>query len=412
MKYKRADGQTVRPRWSCSTIRRPTSRPGRCRSAPPAKASWPAPSWAWPVPARRSAGIMPCTVIRPGDMADNILDRDKHPEWNGERTKMVYAFPDEREALAAVRRAPGREPAGGQRRAKRRPSSTVHNREAMDEGAHVAWPERFNPDELSALQHAMNLKLQDEAAFFAEYQNEPLPEDSCDADELTADQIAAKINRHAARRRADRRAVTSRCSSTCRPTLLFYVVAGWEDDFTGYVIDYGTYPDQQRPYFTLRDARHTLATGDQGQRARRRDLCRAGSAHQRLTWPRVAARRRRDAADRACLIDANWGNVDRRGLPVLPAVAARRHRDAQPRPVRRCVEPAVLRVQAQGRATGSGHNWRMPNVQGKRAIRHVVFDTNYWKSFVHARLAVAMGDRGCLSLFGDDPNSIGCLPSI
>ena len=36
---------------------------------------------------------MPCTVIRPGDMADNILDRDKHPEWNGERTKMVYAFP-------------------------------------------------------------------------------------------------------------------------------------------------------------------------------------------------------------------------------------------------------------------------------------------------------------------------------
>ena len=26
-------------------------------------------------------------------MADNILDRDKHPEWNGERTKMVYAFP-------------------------------------------------------------------------------------------------------------------------------------------------------------------------------------------------------------------------------------------------------------------------------------------------------------------------------
>ena len=43
----------------------------------------------------------------------------------------------------------------------------------------------------------------------------------------------------------------------------------------------------------------------------------------------------------------------------------------------------------------------MPNVQGKRAVRHVLFDTNFWKSFVHARLAVAMGDRGCLSLFGD-----------
>jgi len=48
-----------------------------------------------------------------------------------------------------------------------------------------------------------------------------------------------------------------------------------------------------------------------------------------------------------------------------------------------------------------GLNWRIPNVQGKRAVRHVVFDTNYWKSFVHTRLAVAMGDRGCLSLFGE-----------
>jgi hypothetical protein len=51
-----------------------------------------------------------------------------------------------------------------------------------------------------------------------------------------------------------------------------------------------------------------------------------------------------------------------------------------------------------------GHNWRIPNVQGKRAVRHVVFDANYWKSFVYSRLAVPMGDRGCLSLFGDNPD--------
>jgi hypothetical protein len=46
----------------------------------------------------------------------------------------------------------------------------------------------------------------------------------------------------------------------------------------------------------------------------------------------------------------------------------------------------------------------MPNVHGKRAVRHVLFDTNFWKTFVHARLAVPMGDRGCLSLFGDKPD--------
>ena len=41
--------------------------------------------------------------------------------------------------------------------------------------------------------------------------------------------------------------------------LLFFVVAAWEEDFTGYVVDYGTFPDQKRPYFTLRDARSTLS---------------------------------------------------------------------------------------------------------------------------------------------------------
>lgn len=35
----------------------------------------------------------------------------------------------------------------------------------------------------------------------------------------------------------------------------------------------------------------------------------------------------------------------------------------------------------------------------------MLFDTNYWKSFVQARLKVAIGDRGCLSLFGDRPET-------
>ncbi len=39
------------------------------------------------------------------------------------------------------------------------------NRAAMDDGAIIAWPQRHNTDELSAIQHAMNLKLQDEAAY-------------------------------------------------------------------------------------------------------------------------------------------------------------------------------------------------------------------------------------------------------
>ena len=51
-----------------------------------------------------------------------------------------------------------------------------------------------------------------------------------------------------------------------------------------------------------------------------------------------------------------------------------------------------------------GHNWRIPNVRGKRAVRHVVYDTDAWKSFIHSRLAVTMADPGCVSLFGRKPD--------
>ncbi|HOM17358.1 MAG TPA: hypothetical protein PLQ00_08520, partial [Thermoguttaceae bacterium] len=145
-------------------------------------------------PGEKISGIMPCTVIRPGDMADRILDRNLHPEWNGERTKMVYQWPKNEELwkrYAELRAESFRRGGSG----KDATEFYRKNREAMDEGAVVAWPERYNHDELSAVQHAMNLKLQDERAFWAEYQNEPLPETSAKEEDLSADAVAAKLNR-------------------------------------------------------------------------------------------------------------------------------------------------------------------------------------------------------------------------
>ncbi|MFN9288529.1 MAG: terminase gpA endonuclease subunit, partial [Planctomyces sp.] len=121
------------------------------------------------------------------------------------------------------------------------------HRVQMDEGAIVAWPERYNQDEASAIQHAMNLRLQNEAAFFAEYQNEPLPEVAAEDDLLTADQICAKTNGQT------RGTIPLGCGHVTmfvdvQQKLLYWVVCAWEDDFTGYVVDYGSYPDQRRAY--------------------------------------------------------------------------------------------------------------------------------------------------------------------
>ncbi len=397
MKFKRADGHTVRP--SLVVLDDPqTDESARSLSQCATRESILAGAvLGLAGPGRKIAGVMPCTVIHPGDMADNILNRDKHPEWNGERTKLVYSFPTNEklwQRYAELR-------AESFRRGNHGEEATEfyrQNRKAMDAGAAVAWPERYNPDELSAIQHAMNLKLQDERAFWAEYQNEPLPEESAQNEDLSADQIAAKLNRM---RRGE---VPIGCNHLVmfvdvQQSLLFFVVAAWEDDFTGYVIDYGTYPDQRRPYFTLRDARPTLAA-----------VTKAGGVEgaiyaglDNLMGDYLGREFRRDDGAllriERCLIDANWGQStdvvyqfcrqSAHAAVVMPSHG--RFIGASSRPLNDYQRKPGDRV---------GLNWRIPNVQGRRAVRYVVYDTNFWKSFVYARLAVAMGDRGCLSLFG------------
>jgi len=102
-----------------------------------------------------------------------------------------------------------------------------------------------------------------------------------------------------------------------------------------------------------------------------------------------------------CLIDANWGT----STDVVYQFCRQSAHAAVLLPSHgRFVGAASMPFAEYKRRRGDrvGLNWRIPNVQGKRAVRHAVFDSNFWKSFIHARLAVPMGDRGCLSLFGRD----------
>jgi phage terminase large subunit GpA-like protein len=333
-------------------------------------------------------------------MADRILDREKHPEWNGERTKMVYAFPENEklwEKYAEIRAESLRQNGD----LSDATAFYVAHQDEMNEGADVAWAARFNHDEASALQHAMNLKLQDEAAFWAEYQNEPLPENIGEDEQLTVDEIAQKLNGH------KRGEIPIGCNHLTmfidvQGKLLFWAVCAWESDFTGYLVDYGAFPDQGRRYYTLRDASPTLLEVKAG--AGLEGAIYAGL--EALTGKLLIREWQRDDGAMLkigrCLIDANWGTST----------------DVVYQFCRQSAHAAVL-FPSHGRYVGAsstpfaeykkkrgdrvGHNWRIPNVRGKRAIRHVLYDTNYWKSFIHARLAVPMGDRGCLSLYGRDP---------
>ncbi|NJL31982.1 MAG: hypothetical protein HC898_10310, partial [Phycisphaerales bacterium] len=107
-----------------------------------------------------------------------------------------------------------------------------------------------------------------------------------------------------------------------------------------------------------------------------------------------------------CLIDANWGQ----STDVVYQFCRQSAHAGLIMPSHgRYVGASSIPFSEYKRKTGDriGFHWRIPGMQGRasqgRGVRHVVIDTNYWKSFVHARLAVAMGDPGCLSLFGRKP---------
>jgi len=400
MKFKRADGRAVRP--SLVVLDDPQTDES-ARSDPQTRARMDTLNGAilnLAGPGQKIAGVMPCTVIRPGDMADQILDRDKHPTWQGTRTKLIYSFPDNEklwDQYAEIRADSFRNDGDG------REATEFYrkHRQAMDAGAVIAWPERHNSDELSAIQHAVNLKLQDERAFWAEYQNEPLPENEGDADMLTAEQIASKTSGQA------RGEIPIGCNHLTmfidvHGKALFHMVVAWEDNFTGCVIDYGTYPDQQRAYFALRDVQKTLGRSAPG--AGMEGAIYAGL--EKLTSDYLAREWRRDDGAmlriERCLIDANWGQ----STDVVYQFCRQSPHSAVIMPSHgRYVGASSVPFSEYKRKRGDrvGHHWRIPNVHGRRQVRHVVIDTNYWKSFVHARLAVAMGDPGCLSLFGLQP---------
>ena len=353
-------------------------------------------------PGQKISGIMPCTIIRPGDMADIILNRNTHPDWNGEKTRMVYRFPTNMklwEEYAEIRAEALRTEGNFQKATE----FYLANREAMDAGAEVSWEARFNHDEVSALQHAMNLKFQDEAAFMSEYQNDPLPDDTADDSLLSVDEICAKIN-GLARRRVPLKCDRLTMFVDVQKALLFYVVIAWAEDFTGAVIDYGSWPDQHRHEYSLADANPSIQTlfpkaGFEGA------LYAALSA---LTDECLGREwEREDGAvlkiERA-LVDANWGQStdvvyqfcrqsSHAGV-ILPSHG--RYVGASSKPM------TEYRKQQGDRL---GFNWMIPNVAGKRAIRHVIYDTNYWKSFIHARLAVPVGDKGSLTLYGRIPGA-------
>jgi hypothetical protein len=340
------------------------------------------------------AGFATVTVIAPDDVADSLLNRDIFPDWQGKRYQLVYQWPtatDHWEVYATLR-AEGMRVDGHFERA------TEYFRkhyDAMTKGAKVAWPERKLTTELHAIQHAYNLRLKSPDTFDAEYQNQPKSAEG-DIEMQTTSQIEAKLHGYGRSiLPPDANLVTSFVDVQGR--LLYYTVVAWNvNSFTGWVVDYGTWPKQTANYFVLRGVEKTLArvypkAGLEGRlRAGLFDLLNVLSSTDYKTPDGQSMR------SQLVGVDAAWGPSTR----IVQAVCAEHPKATWLMPYFGRGLGAKDRTMDQWtakRGERKGLNWIIRPTEG--GGRHSLGDTNYWKSFIHARWNIALGDPGSLSLF-------------
>lgn len=356
-------------------------------------------------PGKKISAVCPCTVIRRGDMADTLLNRDQNPQWQGERCKMLYAFParmDLWSQYAVIRDESLR--AGEGEGVKAHEFYAAHRAE-MDAGAIVAWPQRFDPGDLSALETVMKSYHDDKFSFMAEAQNDPLDETYSEIELKPAEIVKRLSNRP--RGVIPIWATKLTAFIDVHKTLLYWTVCAWDSsNFTGSVIAYGCWPDQPgRRYWTLSDAQHTFASffeaaklppaGPEGQlsEALRRcidslagaDWRREDSTSMRIARLLVDSGYLTDVVFEACRSSHHAAVVmPSKGQPI----------GAKAKPM------AEHAIKPGERKDPRGHWIVSTQIGSKRGIPHARIDTNHWKSFIAERLRQAIGDPGAMTLYG------------
>lgn len=349
-------------------------------------------------PGKKIAALCACTVVAPNDLADQLLDPQRSPAWQGERCKMVYEWPqrsDLWEEYGLIRAESLREGRRGQDATQFYES----HREEMDAGSRVGWPERFEPDELSALQHAFNLRFdRGEAAFGAEYQNEP-PDLSPELSALDPVEIASRCSGFQ-RGVAPPEVEKLTAFIDVGASVLWWMVCGWSEEFSGQIIDYGAWPEQNSRVFLSRNVSPTLegyypSTGN-AEGAIFAGLAELISKLCGKEW------RRSDGASMRISrmpIDSGWQTK-------VVRLVTRQHeyRDLLIPSKGVGIGPSQAAISDYHKKPGEkiGDAWILGRA-GPDRLRLLRYDTNLWKTRVAGMLTRARGTSGGIELFGDRP---------
>jgi len=371
-------------------------------------------------PGKKIACAVLATVLERGDYADTLRDKRLHPEWRAISIQAMESMPERMDLWEQWHEIDtecygddDHEPAH---------QFVRDNYDAMHEGASHYWPERVEPGDVSAVESAMRVYFNRREAFFCELQNDPEVSDAVAL--LDAPMIMRRTSGLPAGI-VPNDATHLTVGIDCHANALYYVVTAWNvEDFSGWLVRYGAYPDQKRRFFKLHDAprplgkeaqQHGYATAegilyygimqtllsvcqsyalvDGGTIAINQGLIDAGWQTDTV-YAALQADIRATAQDIRPTGNLGYDIVVPSHAPILPSFG---------RGIRATMNELNAPVRKKRKGEQRGRQWYTRTSVGKP--RHCVFDANHWKTFIRDRLVTPIGEPGGLVLFGDDPRT-------
>jgi hypothetical protein len=345
-------------------------------------------------PGKSISGLAACTIIEPGDAAEQLVDRAASPEWQGERVSFFKSWPERMDLWDkyAEFRLPDIAEGGDGSEAT---AFYEANQTDMTKGCSVYWPERHKSEEVDAIQHGMNIFFRDKKAFASEMQNAPEYDDG-EIATVTAEDFRAKLIGFAEFTGPDDadRAVAH---IDVQGDLLFYSVAIGNRKMTANIAHFGSWPQQREKYFTNENARVKLSdkyAGKSFEAYMRQGLI---DCIEYLRGLELRTSLGDPVSLRAIGIDANWGE----STDIVYDVCAK-YPDVWPmhgRYVGATSKPFKDRKRKRGDILRDGYH--IPRDKGNHPCRHVAYDSNAKKGFVLARFLAPEGEDGSWAIWGE-----------
>jgi len=404
------------------------------------------------------AMLMPCTVIREGDVSDTYLNPLKKAEWSGVRNAIISRYPIGMDDYVIHDEINGQANVQGQlweqykeireESYRRHDSLKLANEfyrkhyDIMSKGFEISWSNRFkqdspNPDknEVDAIQSAMNWRFKDLESFLSEAQNNPRSKTAQVGLTLRPDEVAEKQpNIQRAHLSIEWQEVVAFVD--VQDEILFYTILAFDYDYNGQFIDYGTFPEVKTNYFRKsQTAGWSLLTRNYFKEYP--DEKPINVHKNRTTNARAPFEQKLYLAIKQCVtyllsrefivgdteikktikglaIDTQWGKSsevvkrfqrefnDSRVITYAGMAFPPHHRQIEEYDVS-AGESAGWLFEHQYHPHVKEPKWIVKN--RKDGTRYILADVNRLKSFLVARLACPPGKKGCISLFKTDPTN-------